>query len=134
MRLFDHLQREATKLEFELDVSWGRIEMRKRSDPTWFFRSEQSADDPRAILAALKWLQYYRCHVLMVEAYHRQRQLGPRLRWGKYVTTCLLLVLIGILAVVLHHQLLTVVVCLTLLFLASFVVGCSKKRGPTRGR
>lgn len=54
------IRREAMLLEFDVDISTGHLDIIKRSDASSAFYSLQEANDPRVLLAAWQFLQFYR--------------------------------------------------------------------------
>jgi hypothetical protein len=71
------IKREAMLLEFDVDISTGCLDIFKRSDSSSTFYSIQEADDPRVLIAAWQFLQFYRTQLDQLDAARRELANHP---------------------------------------------------------
>lgn len=74
---------EARDLEFDLDLSTGRIELRKRSNPATCYRSDGPPNDRQCIADAWGWLQWQRARMERADA---ARQIPPQHKRRNHTT------------------------------------------------
>jgi hypothetical protein len=71
------IRREAMLLELDVDISSGYLEIFKRSDASTGFYSLQDANDPRVLIAAWQFLQFYRVQLDQFDAARRELANHP---------------------------------------------------------
>jgi len=89
------IQREATKLEYDVDCSSGFLTIRKRSDRSLVYYSVQDIKDPRTLQDAWNWLQDRRSQIAALDQIrgrkHRRRWSRARFAGQVWIFTLLFL-------------------------------------------
>jgi hypothetical protein len=64
----DDIRHEATVLEIDMHIDEeGCLDLTKRGNPSLFYRSLHSIDDPRVVPDAWKWIQTYRANLQRID-------------------------------------------------------------------